>query len=187
MATVLTESGLDGLDLHGDENLRGPEAYAELYALARARGLATKAHAGELAGPRSIRAVLDALQVKRIEHGITAIQDEALLARLADEAITLDLCPTSNLKLGVVQSAAEHPIRRFFERGVRVTVSTDNPTILGCSLTSELKLLVEHLGFSLPDLIQLQRNAFSAANLSATQRAAIMDELEALRDIVGDR
>jgi adenosine deaminase len=176
--TILTLPGLDGLDLHGDENAQGPAPFAPLFAQARELGLATKAHAGELAGPRSMQNIIDTLQLTRIEHGVTAIEDEGLMSRLAVEAITLDLCPTSNIKLRVVDDIATYPIRQFHRRGIRVTVNTDNPTILGCSLTGELRLLVEQLGFSQRDLVQLQANAFQVALIPEAKRVEILRELD---------
>jgi adenosine deaminase len=122
--------------------------------------------------------IIDTLRLTRIEHGVTAMADEGLMSRLVAEAITLDMCPTSNLKLRVVEDITAYPIRQFHQRGIRVTVSTDNPTILGCSLTSELHLLVERFGFSLYDLAQLQINAFQAALMPAAMRAEILAELD---------
>lgn len=176
MGPILDLPGLDGIDLHGDEQAQGPAPFANLFAEARQRGLATKAHAGELAGPLSMQNVIDTLQLTRIEHGVTAIEDQRLMSRLASEAITLDLCPTSNIKLRVADRDV-YPIRQFHRQGVRVTVSTDNPTILGCSLNGELHLLMEHFGFSLSDLVQLQTNAFQAALIPASTRAKLLAEL----------
>jgi adenosine deaminase len=122
--------------------------------------------------------IIDTLQLNRIEHGVRAIEDEALMARLAAETITLDMCPTSNIKLRVVEDIEAYPIRQFYERSIRVTVSTDNPTILGCSLSDELQLLVEQWGFAFRDLIQLQRNAFEVALIHPAKRAEILAELE---------
>src|SRR5687768_4817436 len=93
---VFATPGVDGLDLHGKETDQGPAPFADIFTQARQNGLVIKAHAGELAGPQSIIDALDHLQVTRIQHGATAIQDEALMDRLAAERITLDLCPTSN-------------------------------------------------------------------------------------------
>jgi adenosine deaminase len=172
--------GLDGIDLHGDERACGPAPFAPMYAHARQRGFAVKAHAGELAGPHAIIDTLDALGVRRIEHGTTAIHDEALMTRLASEGITLDMCPSSNAKLRVVDSVATHPIRELHKRGVPVTVNTDDPTVFGCSLTGELRLLAKHLDFSPHDLAQLQRNAFWAADMPIATRAAALAEIDAL-------
>ncbi len=178
--TLLDLSELDGLDLHGDERIQGPVPFVQLFAQARQRGLALKAHAGELAGPQSLQAVIDTLQLTRIEHGVTAIEDERLMSRLIAENITLDMCPTSNIKLRVIEDMAAYPIKQFYQRGIRVTVNTDNPTILGCSLTDELQLLVDHFSFSYHDLAQLQVNAFQAALMPAARRVEILTELDKL-------
>ncbi len=175
---VLHLPGIDGVDLHGDETGQAPARFAALFAQARQQGLATKAHAGELAGPQIMEDTIDTLGLSRVEHGVRAIEDEGLLSRLIAEGITLDMCPTSNAKLGVVRDIAAHPIHQFHQRGIRVTVSTDNPTILGCNLTDELHLLVECLGFSQHDLAQLQVNAFRVALMPATRRAEILAEIE---------
>lgn len=184
LEALLNLPQLDGLDLHGDENAQGPAPFALLFAQARQRGLATKAHAGELAGPRSMEDIIDTLQLTRIEHGVAAMADEGLMARLVSQAITLDMCPTSNLKLRVVDDLAAYPIRQFHQRGIRVTVNTDNPTILGCSLTDELHLLVDCFGFSLRDLAQLQSNAFQVALIPGTTRAQLLAEVEHVLSIV---
>jgi adenosine deaminase len=177
---VFSAPNLDGIDLHGDERLGDPAPFAEIFARARHLGLMTKAHAGELTGPQTIRDTLDLLQVTRIEHGTTAIEDEALLACLADEGITLDMCPTSNLKLRVVDSLENHPIRDFLRRGIPVTVNTDDPTVFGSSLTNELYLLAERLDFSPADLAQVQIAAFNVARLSDLQRAEVLAEIDQL-------
>ena len=176
--SILNLPKLDGLDLHGDENTQGPAPFADLFAQARQRGLATKAHAGELAGPQSLQDTIDTLQLTRIEHGVRAIEDEGIMSRLVTQAITLDMCPTSNIKLRVVEDLAAYPIRQFHLRGIHITVNTDNPTILGCSLTDELHLLVERFDFSLRDLAQLQSNAFRVALIPAAKRAELLAELD---------
>jgi adenosine deaminase len=174
---ILAADELDGLDLHGDERQSGAAPFAPIFAAAGARGLALRAHAGELAGAASVAETLDALGVSRIEHGATAASDLALVERLIADGVTLDLCPTSNVKLGVTPSFGAHPIRELHRRGVRVTVSTDDPTIFGCSLTGELCVLHGELGFSLADLAQLQVNALRVARIAPAARAAIEREI----------
>ena len=173
-------SDIDGLDLHGSETSGRALPFADIFQQARDRGLMTKAHCGETVGPASIRETIDALHVQRLQHGVTACRDEALMQRIQAERITLDVCPTSNLKLGVVADIARHPIRDFHERGIRVTVNTDDPTVFGCTLSSELRLLVDRLDFSLRDLAALQVNAFEAAKMPDDRRAAILAEISAL-------
>jgi adenosine deaminase len=179
---TLGAAGLDGIDLHGDESRQTAPRFAEIFAEARRRGLATKAHAGELAGAASVRAALDLLGVRRVEHGVRAVEDDGLVDRLVAEGVTLDTAPWSNVRLGVVRDLAAHPLRRLHDRGVRITVSTDDPTVFGRSLSQELTVLVEHLGFALDDVARLQSNAFAVAALPVATRAALQREIEALRD-----
>jgi adenosine deaminase len=186
--TVLNAPGLDGISLHGDETAQSTAYFADAFGDARRRGLLTKAHAGELLGPTSVAQALALLGVRRIEHGVRAIEDEALIERLVAEAVTLDVCPWSNVRLGVVRDLATHPIRRLHERGVRITVNTDDPTVFGRTLTQELVSLVDDLGFAPREVIRLQANAFAVAAMSPAARAAVLDELDALaREITSGR
>jgi adenine deaminase len=131
-------------------------------------------------GPASVATALDLLGVTRIEHGVRAAEDDALVDRLAAEGVTLDVCPWSNVRLKVVKSLAAHPIRRLHERGVRLTINTDDPTVFGRTLSEELTSLVEDLGFTLADLARFQANAFAVAAIPAATRAALHAELTAL-------
>jgi adenosine deaminase len=151
-----------------------------VFAAARDKGLITKAHAGELVGPRSIARALDLLGVRRIEHGVRAIEDAALVERLAREAITLDMCPWSNVKLGVVPDFAGHPLGRLHARGVPVTVSTDDPTVFGRSLTEELAAVLQGGAVTPADVARMQANAFRVAALPAEVRDAVLGEIDAL-------
>jgi adenosine deaminase len=178
---VLSAPGLSGLSLHGDETMQRIDAYVDAFTEARRRGMQTKAHAGELMGPSSVRAVLDRLGVTRIEHGVRAAEDEALVERLAAEAITLDVCPWSNVRLHVVESLGHHPIRRLHERGVRLTINTDDPTVFGRTLSEELTSLVDDLGFTPIDLARFQANAFAVAVMPDAARTSVLDEIDTLR------
>mgnify|MGYP003694491031 CR=1 FL=1 len=123
---------------------------------------------------------LDLLGVARIEHGVRAIEDDALLDRLATEGVTLDVCPWSNVRLRVVRDLLAHPIRRLHERGVRVTVNTDDPTVFGRTLSQEIVSLVDDLGFSPADAAQLQANAFAVAAMPQAARDSALGEIEVL-------
>jgi len=180
LEAVFRTPTLDGLDLHGDERVCGSAPFADIFRHARQSGLRTKAHAGELVGPHSIADTLDLLQVKRIEHGTTAIRDKALMARLAEERITLDMCPWSNVRLRVVEHITDHPIREFHRRGIPVTINTDDPTVFGYSLTDEMLSLVENLRFTLPELAALQINAFRVADIPPATRQTLQAEIEQL-------
>jgi adenosine deaminase len=178
--TVLSAPGLDGVSLHGDETAQRTADFADAFAEARRRGLLTKAHAGELMGPGSVVKALDLLGVARIEHGVRAIEDDALLERLATEGVTLDVCPWSNVRLRVVRDLLAHPIRRLHERGVRVTVNTDDPTVFGRTLSQEIVSLVDDLGFSPADAARLQANAFAVAAMPEAARDTALGEIEVL-------
>lgn len=172
--------GIAGIDLHAYEPLNPAHKFTHIYDAARERGWLLKAHAGEKAGAESIRDTLDSLKVKRIQHGTTAIEDDALMHRLVEEGVTLDLCPTSNVKLGVVASYATHPLKDFMQRGIRCTINTDDPMVFGCTLTSELKTAVICCGLSLADIAQTQRTAFENALMPDEKRQAILHEIDAL-------
>jgi adenine deaminase len=173
-------SSADGIDLHGKEWLGSAEPYAAIFDLARERGFMTRAHAGELLGAESVWEVLRHLKVKRIEHGTRATEDAALVDYIASEGITLDMCPTSNWKLRVVDDLAVYPIKQYFERGIPVTVSTDDPAYFGCTLNGELAVLVERMGFTLAELAEVQKNAFRVAKISEGERKAIFAEIDGL-------
>lgn len=177
---TLDAAGLDGVDLHGDETVQSITRFAEVFAEARRRGLLVKAHAGELAGPASVTRALDLHGVRRIEHGVRAVEDAALVDRLAAEGITLDMCPWSNVKLGIVRDLASHPARRLHAAGVPVTISTDDPTLFGRSLSDELVALVDEAGWWSADVARLQSNAFDVAAICAGARDAARREIDAL-------
>ncbi|MCI0712324.1 MAG: adenosine deaminase [Chloroflexi bacterium] len=175
---ILKTPGIAGLDLHGDERIKGPESFADIFQAAGEQGYLLRAHAGELTDPDVIRASIDVLNLSRIEHGTLAQGDDALIEKFIEEDITLDMCPTSNVKLCVVDSLAAHPIGEFLRRGVRVTCSTDDPPLFNISLSDELRLLVEHQQFTPRELAQLQINAFEAAILPEETRRELIAEVE---------
>ncbi len=179
---ILETPGIVGIDLHGDERINQPEFFSELFVEARQKGYLLRAHAGELTGPETIRKTLDALQVSRVEHGITAWGEEDLIERLIDNHITLDMCPTSNVKLRAVESWQAHPLAKFLRAGVRVTCSTDDPAIFGTTPNAELQNLVRYHQLTLAELAQIQINAFEAALLDYETRQALLAEIQALLD-----
>jgi adenosine deaminase len=177
---LLAIPGLDGCDIHGDERTGKPSPFAEFFQAAHQRWQIVKAHAGEICGADSVRETLDTLRVNRIEHGTRSLEDRALMQRLIDEQITLDMCPTSNVRLRVVDSYAAHPIADWLRRGLRVTVNTDDPTLFNCTLTGELHALVTHLGMTHAELAQLQKNGFAAAVIPDAMRQSLFAEIDAL-------
>lgn len=138
-----SERGVVGLGLGGLEADHPPEPYAPAFAIAKDAGLGSVPHAGEVAGPASIRGAIDALGAARIRHGIRAVEDPALLADLTDRQIVLDVCPTSNLRTGAVANLGTHPLPQLLAAGVRCSVSTDDPAMFDTDLGREYELLSE--------------------------------------------
>lgn len=149
------------VDLAGAESLYPTEIFAPVFARVREYGLPMTIHAGEAAGPDSIRTALS-YGTKRIGHGISAIQDPGLVEELVKENVTLEVCVTSNFQIRSVPSIKEHPIRRLFDAGVRVTVNSDNMTVSGTNVRKELELVKEVFGFTDEEVKRLQEYAWEA-------------------------
>jgi adenine deaminase len=177
---ALSWPDLAGVDLHGTESFPLEPWSAEYWAAARKAGKYTKAHAGEFMGADFVRRVLDELQPQRIEHGVRSVEDAAVVAELKRRGIALDVCPISNHKLMPGVTLATHPIRRLFDAGVKVTVSTDDPISFGNTLTDEYAALATQRGFSRRELAQLARHGFEVALLPETQRQSWLRELDAV-------
>jgi aminodeoxyfutalosine deaminase len=131
------DRGVVGVGLGGLEAEYPPEDYAAVFDRIRAEGLGSVPHAGEVAGPASIRGALDALGADRIRHGIRAVEDPELLAGLAERRIVLDVCPVSNVRTGAAPSLAEHPLPQLLEAGVLCSINTDDPAMFDTDLTRE--------------------------------------------------
>lgn len=172
--------GLAGLDLHGPEtDPLGPWA-ARLWSAARAAGLTTKAHAGEFDGPDFVRRVVEELGVRRVQHGVRAVEDPELVRELAERGVTFDVCPISNEKLAVVPSLEAHPIRTLMDAGIRCTVSTDDPLVFGNTLFDEYRALATRLGFSRRDLADVAANGFRNALADADWVSDRLGEIDAV-------
>ncbi|MCJ7550784.1 MAG: adenosine deaminase, partial [Anaerolineae bacterium] len=142
------DAGVIGIGIGGAEHDFPPEPFGPVYARARALGLRTTAHAGEAAGPLSVWGALRSLCAERIGHGTRAEEDPALIGYLAERQIPLEMCPLSNVRTGVVPSLAQHPIRRYVEAGLLVTVNTDDPKMFGNCLAEEYAGLESVLGLA---------------------------------------
>ena len=173
-----TWEGLAGIDLHGHEIMPTPPETAVIWARARAAGKITKCHAGEFDGPARVREAIEVLGVRRIQHGVRAIEDPEVVKLAADSGAVFDVCPLSNVGLKVVPSVKEHPIRRLMLAGVRCTVSTDDPLCFGNSITEEYEALENELTFSAAELAQVARNGWSVADVSAELRQNMLAEID---------
>lgn len=170
--------GIIGLDLHGNEEAAPPEDFLEAYDIAGSAGLGLRAHAGEGTGTESIWGAIKALKVSRIAHGVRAVEDPSLVEYLKANPITLDLCLSSNYKLGIVDKLSEHPIRYFFDQGIKVTVSTDDPFFFDTSMNREYEVLTEYLGFTVNELKQINLYAVDGAFLKENEKSLLKREIE---------
>src|SRR3954452_13033710 len=152
-----------GFGLAGDEAGFPPGPFARAFATAAEAGLGCSVHAGEWAGPDSIRAALELPGVTRLGHGVRAVEDPALVAELAERGTVLEVCPTSNVVLGVFAGYEQHPLRRLYDAGVRITLGSDDPPYFGCSIGSEYAVARRRFGFTEPELLELTRTAIEGA------------------------
>lgn len=171
---------LAGVDLHGFEPIPTDPATAGYWEKFRAAGLVTKCHAGEFDGAARVREAVEQLGVTRVQHGIRAIEDPAVVRLCAERGITFDVCPLSNVGLKVVPSLERHPLRRLTEAGIRCTISTDDPLCFANSLNEEYLAVASALGLSRRELAQYARNGFEVALLTPEQKHAYLAELDAV-------
>jgi aminodeoxyfutalosine deaminase len=137
-------------------------------------GLRTVAHAGEFDGPASVWQAVEVLGAERIGHGIRAGEDPVLLAMLRRRRIPLEVCPTSNLRTGVIRSWREHPLPRLVAAGLRITVNTDDPALFQTSLLSEYRALRRRLGLGRAAVLSIEREGVRASFLSPSEKRRIL-------------
>ena len=156
-----------------------PEKFARVFAAAAAKGLKRVAHAGEEGPPAYVYEALDLLQVDRIDHGNRALEDEALVARLLAQGMTLTVCPLSNHKLCVVDDLANHPLDRMLELGLAATVNSDDPAYFGGYVADNYLAVARARGLSRDQLAQLARNSFTGSFLPADAVARHLADIDA--------
>lgn len=161
------------LSVDGDERVTGPTGvkFAEAFDIARRGGLHRTVHAGESSGPEGIWDAITLLHADRIDHGVRAVSDDRLLDHLAATGIPLGVCPTSNLTLGLADDISTHPVRHLLDRGVTVTINTDDPAPLGTRLEAEWALCADAFGWDADRIAELARASFAASFASADQKA----------------
>ncbi len=169
-----------GIGLGGDERRCGSEAFRALYAEAHAAGLRLTNHAGETTGPEAIREALS-IGSERLGHVLSAIHDPALLEELKARQIGLELNPTSNVRTGVCPSFAEHPLRRYLDHGLLVTLNSDDPAFFGSDIANEYLLAHTEQGFTRQELRQLAANSIRASFLPEPAKASWLSRIEAIQ------
>jgi aminodeoxyfutalosine deaminase len=173
-AVAYRDRGVVGIGLGGLEAEYPPEMYARAFEIGRDGGLGSVPHAGEAAGPVSVRGALDSLRADRIRHGIRAAEDPGLLRELAARGVVLDVCPISNVRTGVVGSLAEHPLPGLAAAGIPCSVSTDDPAMFGTDLTADYAAAIE-LGVT-------ARDCYLAGQRGALCDAQTKTELQQIGD-----
>lgn len=171
---------LAGIDLHGHETMPTPPETAAVWARARAAGKITKCHAGEFDGSARVREAIEVLGVRRVQHGVRAMEDPEVVKLAVDTGTTFDVCPISNVGLQVVPSLKDHPLRRLMLAGVRCTVSTDDPLCFANSLTEEYESLAAELTFTASELAQIARNGWEIADVPVATRQSMIAEITRL-------
>lgn len=157
-----------------------PSKFAQVFAAARAQGLKLTAHAGEEGPPEYVHEALDLLGVDRIDHGNRALEDSALVERLAAEGMTLTVCPLSNLKLCVVDDLTAHPLDRMLAAGLKATVNSDDPAYFGGYVADNYRAVAEARGLVRGDLVQLAKNSFTGSFLPPEAIKRHLDAIDAV-------
>jgi adenosine deaminase len=170
----IRQLGVIGVGLGGSEQKYPPELYTDIYAKARKMGFHTGAHAGEAAGPASIWGAIHSLKAERIGHGTRAIEDPVLMEYLAAKQIPVECCPLSNVRTGVVKSIEAHPVKKFYDAGLLVTVNSDDPKMFGNSLAEEYQMLEEKLGFTREEVRELILNGIRASWMAESRKQTMI-------------
>ncbi len=171
---------LAGVDLHGFEQTPTEPWTARVWSRLRAAGKITKAHAGEFDGASRVREAIEQLGCTRIQHGVRAVEEAAVLEMAKARGVTFDVCPISNVKLGVCPSLAAHPLRKLMQAGINCTVSTDDPLAFANTINGEYMALARELAFTRQELAQLARNGWLVADIAPGVRKQMLLEIDRL-------
>ncbi len=179
LAVRYADRGVVGFGLSNDERRGFARDFDRAFAIAREGGLLSAPHGGELAGPSSVRDCLDDLRAARVGHGVRAAEDPRLLRRLADRQVTCEVCPASNVALGVYDKAEDVPLRALFEAGVPMALGADDPLLFGSSLAAQYELARTHHGFTDAELAELARQSVRGSAAPAPVRDRLIAEIDA--------
>jgi len=177
---LVNQDGVAGVDLHGFEPVPTEAWTAPVWARMRAAGKVTKCHAGEFDGPHRVREAIEQLGVTRVQHGVRAIEDPAVVALAVARGVTFDITPISNVRLQVVPNLAAHPLRALLAAGVNCTVSTDDQLVFNNTVLDEYRALADEAGFTRAELAAVASNGWRVADVPAAVRAAMLADIERL-------
>lgn len=175
-----------GFGLGGAEVGHPPSKFAEFFRRCRAEHFHVVAHAGEEGPAAYVRESVELLQVERVDHGNACLQDPALVRLLAERQIPLTVCPLSNLKLNVVKSLPEHPLKKMLDAGLRVTVNSDDPSYFGGYVNDNYVQCQAALGLTREELVTLARNSVHACFVEPQRRSAMLAAIDAYQDSASD-
>jgi aminodeoxyfutalosine deaminase len=174
LAIQFRDRNVVAFGIGGDERTGPTEWFAGVYARGAEAGLHLTAHAGESAGSESIWGALN-LKAERVGHGLTAGQDPELMEELAERQVPIEICVTSNLRTGCCAELAQHPVRRYFDQGLMLTLNSDDPAMFRTSLVEEYALVQEAFGFTDEHLREVARNSFEASFLPAEKKIEFLN------------
>lgn len=178
LAVRYADRGIVGFGLSNDERRGMARDFDRAFAIAREGGLLAAPHGGELTGPSSVRDCLDDLHAARIGHGVRAAEDPRLLKRLADRQITCEVCPASNVALGVYERPEDVPLRTLFEAGVPMALGADDPLLFGSRLAAQYEIARRHHAFTDAELAELARQSVRGSAAPDDVRAKLLDGID---------
>ncbi|OEJ94889.1 adenosine deaminase [Streptomyces thermolilacinus] len=179
LAVRYADRGVVGFGLSNDERRGMARDFDRAFAIAREGGLLAAPHGGELTGPASVRDCLDDLRAARIGHGVRAVEDPRLLRRLADKGVTCEVCPASNVALGVYEKPEHVPLRTLFDAGVPLALGADDPLLFGARLADQYEIARRHHGFTDAELAELARQSVLGSVAPEDIRAKLLSGIDA--------
>ncbi|MEU6811949.1 adenosine deaminase [Streptomyces sp. NPDC046831] len=178
LAVRYRDRGVVGFGLSNDERRGMARDFDRAFAIAREGGLLAAPHGGELTGPASVRDCLDDLRATRVGHGVRAAEDERLMRRLADRGVTCEVCPASNVALGVYEKPEDVPLRTLFEAGVPMALGADDPLLFGSRLAAQYEIARRHHGFTDEELAELARQSIRASAAPEDVRTKLLSGVD---------
>jgi adenosine deaminase len=178
LAVRYADRGVVGFGLSNDERRGLARDFDRAFAIAREGGLLAAPHGGELAGPSSIRACLDDLHAGRVGHGVRAAEDPGLMAKLAEKQVTCEVCPASNVALGVYEKPEDVPLRTLFDAGVPMALGADDPLLFGSRLAAQYELARDAHAFTDQELAELARQSVRGSAAPADMKERLLSGVE---------